>query len=160
MLLATLIMLGSYFLFIYALAAASGSETTFAGGLLGIGLGLVPGVFAAAAWVSQNPHTIRSTLAASGFWLVAVLIIGYFSLPIGLIAGFGAGGVIAFRLGPEHSRRTRTIALALCVLYAAALMAISFQTGLFGAAPLPFVAIALADLYSERSARKPGEVSP
>lgn len=149
-------MLASFVMFIYALAAASGDETVFAGALVGIALGLVPGVFAVAAWVSQNPHSMASTLAASGLWFGFVLAIGFFSVPLALIAGFGAGGVVAFRSGPEHSKRSRSIAVALLVVYTAALLTFSTELGLFAGAPLAFVAIALADLYHERGAA-PGE---
>jgi hypothetical protein len=159
-LLATLLMIGSFVLFIYALAAASGDETGYAGGLIGIGLGLVPGVFAVAAWVSQNPHVIRSTLLASCLWLVIALVVGYVSLPIGLVAAYGAGGIVAFRLRPDNSRGARVIAVTICVIYTGVLLAFSTAAGLFAGAPLPFLAIALADLYRERAAHQSDDVSP
>lgn len=152
-LLATALMIGSFFVFIYALAAASGNETGYAGGLIGIGLGLVPAVFAVAAWVSQNAHAVRSTLMASGLWLVIVLVVGYVSLPIALVAGYGAGGIVAFRLRPNNTLRMRVIAVAICVVYTGTLLALSTEAGLFAGAPLPFLAITLADLYQERMAQ-------
>jgi hypothetical protein len=80
-----------------------------------------------------------------------VVPIGFLSLPIGLVAGYGAGGVVAFSR-PGESRRERIIAVALCVVYTAAMLAVFPEVGLFAGAPLPFLAIALADLYQERSA--------
>lgn len=151
MLLTTVMMLASYVMFIYAVAAASGEETVFAGALVGIGLGLVPGVFAVAAFVSQNPRTVVSTLQATGLWFALVLVIGFFSLPVALVTGYGMGGVFAFWQKPGASRRTRLVAVALCAVYTGALLVVFPEFGLFGGAPLPFLAIALADLYDERT---------
>lgn len=154
MLLATALMFLSHVLFIYALAAVSGDETIFAGALFGIGLGLVPGVFAVAAFVSQNPRAFLSTLGGSALWLVVTLPLAVISLPTGLVAGYGAGGIFAFRLAPVHSRKSRTLAVILCVVYVVALQRLLPEVGLFAGAPLPFLAIALADLYRERNAEE------
>lgn len=149
-LLATVLMVLSYLLFIYALAAASGEETVYAGALLGIGMGLVPGVFAVAGFVSAHPRTLMATIGATALWFVIAGPIGIGSLPAGLVAGFGAGGVFAFRLGPEHSRRSRVIAVIITVVYVLILQRVMPEVGLFAGAPLPFLAIGLADLYKER----------
>lgn len=140
----------SYLLFIYAFAAASGEETVYAGALLGIALGLVPGVFAVAAFLSANPRTLLSTIGATALWFVVAGPIGIGSLPAGLVAGFGAGGVFAYRLGTEHTRGSRVTAVAITVVYVLLLQRLMPEVGLFAGAPLPFLAIALADLYRER----------
>ena len=152
-LLATIMMLASYLMFIWALAAASGDETVFAGGLFGIALGLVPGAFAVAAFVSQNQRAISSTLLATLVWFVVAVPIGIGDVPTGLVAGFGAGAVIAFRLPPGRGRRSRVIAVVIAIVYAFAMQGLLPEAGLFAAAPLPFLAVALADLYDERFAR-------
>jgi hypothetical protein len=148
--LTTALMIVVYAMFIYSLAAASGDEVIFAGGLLGIGLGLVPGVFAIAAFVSQNPSAVKATLKATGLWVLAVAIF-FFDLPTGLVAGFGAGGVVAFRLNKTNSYRIRAVAVALCTLYTFVILRISPQLGLFAGAALPFIVIGFADMYTERS---------
>lgn len=149
-LLTTALMVVVYAMFIYSLAAASGGEVIFAGGLLGIGLGLVPGVFAAAAFVSQNSSVLKSTLKATGLFVLAVAVL-FFDLPTGLVAGFGAGGVVALRLGKSNSYRVRAFAVGMCALYTFVIMRISPQLGLFAGAALPFIVIGFADMYSERS---------
>lgn len=149
-LLATIIMLASYTMFVYSLAALSGSETVFAGGLLGIALGLVPGVFIVAAFVSQNPNTPRATLTATALWVLFALPLGMFSFPIGLVAGFGAGGIVAFRRWEPHTWQSRAVAVGLCVLYVFTLQFVSLELALFSAAPLPFLAIAAADVFKEK----------
>jgi hypothetical protein len=154
-LLTTGLMIVVYIVFIYSLAAVSGDEVVFAGGLLGIGIALVPAVFAAAAFVSQNPHSVKATLKATGLWVLAVLIF-FFDLPTGLVAGFGAGGVVALRLGPANSYRARAVAVALCVVYTFLMLRISPELGLFAGAPLPFIVIAFADIYTERASSQTG----
>lgn len=152
MLLGTLMVLASYLLFIWSLSAAAGDETVFAGGLFGVALGLVPGAFAVAAFVSMHPRTLTATLAACATWVAVTAPIAIASVPVGLVAGFGAGAVIAFRLGPEHTRRSRVVAVLLALVYAIAVQAMFPAVGLFAAAPLPFLAVALADTYKERFA--------
>lgn len=150
-LIATALMIATYFVFLYSLVVASGNEAVFAGGLLGIGLGLVPGVFFVSAFVSQSRAVFRSTLKATGLWGIIVLIL-FFDLPTGLVAGFGVGGTVAFRLGEQNSYKARLVAVGLCALYTFALLRLTPQIGLFAGAPLPFVAIGLADMYTERTA--------
>lgn len=154
-LLTTALLITTYVVFLYSLVVASGDESVFAGGLLGIGLGLVPGVFFVAAFVSQNRAVVRSTLKATGLWGIFVLIL-FFDLPTALVAGFGAGGIVAFRLGEENSYKARAIAIGLCVAYTFVLLRLTPQIGLFAGAPLPFVAIGLADMYTERAAVEAG----
>lgn len=156
--LATLIMLFSYAMFIFAFAVGSGDETVFAGGILGIALGLVPGVFITAAFVSQNQRTARATVAAMGLWIVVTAPIALVDLPTGLVAGFGSGGIVAFRLGKVHTWQSRAVAVAACVAYAFVLQRVSLAAGLLGAAPLPFVAIGIADIVTERAAKAAEEL--
>ena len=143
-------LLASYLMFIWSFAVASGSETTFAGGLFGIALGLVPAVFAVAAFLSVNPRTLAATLGATVVWLVVTIPIAIGNIPTGLVAGYGAGGVIAFRLGEQHTRGSRVVAVLITVLYTMLLQRFLPTVGIFAAAPLPFLAVALADIYKER----------
>lgn len=143
-------LLASYLMFVWSFIVASGQETTFAGGLFGIALGLVPGVFAVAAFVSVNPRVVAATLIATIIWLVVTVPIAIGNIPTGLVAGFGAGGVIAFRLGERNTRGSRVVAVLITVFYTMVLQRFLPTVGLFAAAPLPFLAIALADIYKER----------
>jgi hypothetical protein len=144
-------MLMSYTLFVYSLAAISSDEVAFAGGLLGIALGMVPAVFFVAAFVSMNPKTIRAGVLSTAVWMITTVLFSLVNVPIGLTAGFGAGGVLAFRRDDQHTWQSRLGAVVGCVVYVYALQRVSPVLGLFGGAPLPFVAIALADIFKERS---------
>lgn len=143
-------MLFSYTMFIYTLAALSGDEIVFAGGLLGIALGLVPAVFVVGAFVSQNPETVLSTIKATGAWVAVMLPIGFVDVPIALVAAFGAGGIIVLRMREAHTWQSRAIAVGACVVWTFLLRRIAPELGLFAGAPLPFLAITTADLLRER----------
>lgn len=149
-LLATVIMLFSYGMILFAFVAES--ESVFAGGVLGIGLGLVPVVFAACGFVSRSEHALKRGLIATGIWAVIVIPIGIVDLPTGLVAGFGGGGIVALDGGQHRSARARVLAVVAAAIYTFALQQASPEAGLFGGAPLPFLAIAVADVWAERRA--------
>lgn len=149
-LLATVIMLFSYGMILFAFVA--GSESVFAGGVLGIGLGLVPVVFAACGFVSRGAHVLRRALLATGIWSVVAIPIGIVDLPTGLVAGFGGGGIVSLDGGRHHLWQARVIAVVAAAVYTFALQLVSPEAGVFGGAPLPFLAIAVADIWAERRA--------
>jgi uncharacterized integral membrane protein len=154
-------MLGAYVMFIFSFTTMTSEESVFAGGLLGIALGLPPVVFFVASFVSNNPTSIRSSLIAWGLWLIPVLVIGLFDLATGLVAGFGAGGVVALRMEKSASRLARVGAVVACAVYTYIVQRIAPEFGLFAGAPLPFLAIAAVDSYVERfGPPAPADVSP
>jgi len=154
-LLATAMMLFSYIMILFAFVAVGGEEPIFAGGALGIGLGLVPLVFATAALVSRSTLVLRRSLLATVIWIGITIPIGIVDLPTALVAGFGAGGMVSLRKRHQNGWQARAIAVTVTVLYTFALHRISREAGLFGGAPLPLLAIAVADTVSERG-DKPG----
>lgn len=147
-------MLFSYGLFVFAFSLVSGEETAFAGGVLGIAIGLVPGVFIAAAYVSQNTRSIRAALLATGIWFVVTIPIALVDLPTGLVAGFGFGGIVAFKQRDVHTWKSRAVAVVACVAYTFLLQRVSPEAGLLGGAALPFFAIGIADVLKEREAER------
>ncbi len=152
--LSTVIMVFAYGMILFALTLVGGDEQAFAGGVMGIGLGLVPGAFLAAAFVSLNPRAFRSTVFAVGLWALVSFPIAVFDVATGLVAGFGAGGVVAFRLDEGvHTRRSRILAVTGCAAYTFILLRVSPAAGLLGGAPLPFIAIGVVDAAMERRAR-------
>ncbi len=152
MVLATALMVMSHLMFLFGFSTGRSEEAVFAGGIVGIALGLVPGVFVVAAFVSRHPRALRSTLLATLLWMLVAIPIGLVNLPVGLVGGFGVGGAVAFRLDPVHSLRLRLLAVGACVAYTLVLQLVSPVAGLVGGAPLPFVAIGLVDSLQERAA--------
>ncbi len=148
--LATVFMFMSYTMLIFGFAAASEDEIGFGGGLIGIAFGLVPGVFGITAGVSNHEHSIRATLVATALWVVVGLPIAIFDLPTGLVAGFGAGGIVAFHRSPRHSLRYRMVAVVICVAYTFIVQRISPAAGLMVGSVSPLFAIAGADALRER----------
>jgi hypothetical protein len=148
----TVILFFSYAMFIFGFAAASEDETTFAGGLVGIATGLVPAVFVVLAAVSQRPHSIRSAALATGLWFAVGGPLAILDIPSGLVAGFGAGGVVALRRDPANTVNSRIAAVAVCVVYVFVLGRIIPAAALMVGAVLPFLAVGVADSITEREA--------
>ncbi len=152
---ATVLLLISYALILLPIMAGPDDGAEAFGASLGVGLALVPLVFMVAAFVSQNERAALSIVKASGLWALITFPIAYYGLIVGLlplfiaglVAGYGAGGIVAFRLEGQHSRPRRIVAVALTVLYTYAIVTISPVAGLFGGAVMPFVAIAFADEF-------------
>jgi hypothetical protein len=149
---ATVLMFFSFVLFAYALDAADNDETEFAGGVLGIAIGLVPAVFGCAAAVSNRPRPLRGTLLATLVWLVVAVPIALVDIPTGLVAGFGAGGVVALNRAPTATTSARSIAVAATTLYVLILQWLIPPAGLLVGAVLPLIAIGVADAITAREA--------
>lgn len=152
---ATVLLLISYALILLPIVAGPDDGAEAFGASLGVGLALVPLVFLVAAFMSQHERAALSIAKASGLWFLIASPIAYYALvtghlPLfiaGLVAGYGAGGVVAFRLDAQHSRRRRVVAVVLAVLYTYAIVAVAPVAGLFGGAVMPFIAIAFADEF-------------
>jgi hypothetical protein len=157
----TVVLFLDYTMFIFAFAAASeGEEAAFSGGLLGIALGLVPAVFLCLAAMSQRLHAVRWVAAASGLWVAVGAPIALLDLPSGLVAGYGAGAIVAFRRDDEHSVKFRAAAVAICTLYVLVLGRIIPEAALMVGAVLPFLAVGFADSISERTVAADPAVTP
>lgn len=148
--LSTALMVASYLMFLYGLSAVSGQETTFGGGLIGIALGLVPGVFAVAALVSQRERPVSATMAAMALWFVVTAPLALADIPVALVAGFGAGGIVALRKRTANRTTYRIVAVLITVVYTLALRALLPEVGLFAGSALPLLAITAADIYTEK----------
>lgn len=149
---ATVLMFFSYVLTVFAFAAASNDETVFAGGVLGVALGLVPAVFACAAAVSNRPRPLRATALAVVVWVIIGFPVAVIDIPSGLVAGFGAGGMVALRRSPTSTTMARIVAVAACTLYVFVLQWLLAPAGLLVGAVLPLAAIGIADAFTEREA--------
>ena len=140
----------SYLLFIFGFASADDEEAVFAGGLIGIAMGLVPLAFIAAAAASRRERSVRAVLLATLLFGVVGLPIAILDIPTGLVAGFGAGGIVALRRVPATSIGHRIGAIATCVVYVFVVRLVLPVAGLMVGAIVPFAAIALSDLIRER----------
>lgn len=149
---ATVLMFLAYTMFIFGFASASEGEPVFAGGLIGIATGLVPGVFFAAATLSQRERAVRASLLATLIWFLVAAPIAIFDIPTGMVAGFGAGGMVTIRRPGSRVTGYRAAAVGMCVAYTFVVQRIVPEAGLMVGGVTPLVAIALADVVWEREA--------
>lgn len=158
---ATLVAVVSYWSIIFAFIVTDleGTEieldsSVTAAGPFALGLALIPFAFVALAFVSNHPRAPGAVLRAMLVFVPAALAFGIFSLPVGLVAGFGMGGVLALRIDKVHRVRLRWLSVAGAVLYTFIVGVISPQASLFAGGFIPFAASGLADMISEYQAEK------
>jgi hypothetical protein len=68
----------------------------------------------------------------------------------GIVAGVGAGGVVALRADVDHTWRARALAVLFAVVYVFVLVRMASALALLPAPIFPFTAIGVADHLSER----------
>lgn len=129
-------------------------------GLLAGGFALMAAGFVALAWVSRRPRrwgtAALATLLGAAMWLWLPFLVGEPVTP--MVAGFGAGGLVALRAEPEHSLGRRAVAAALITAYVFLLLRFTPLAGAVSAPLLPLPALAWADILAERrSAARPVE---
>jgi hypothetical protein len=116
------------------------------------GLALVPFVFLALSFLSQHPAAPSATVRAMGLAAVVGLLVAAVTHDgvTAVVAGVGAGGIVALRRDAGQSWRARAIAIALVAVYTIVLAHTAGAVVLLTAPVLPFTAIGIADHLSER----------
>lgn len=158
---ATFIAAVSYWSIIFAFVVTDleGTEVELdtsitAAGPFALGLALVPFAFLALAFLSNHPRAPGAAGKAMFLSIPAALAFGLFGLPVGLVAGFGMGGVLALRADDVDRIRLRWFVVAGAVLYTFIVGLISPPASLFAGAFIPFAASGLADMISEYRAEQ------
>jgi hypothetical protein len=72
----------------------------------------------------------------------------------GLVAGIGAGGIIAMRRDAPESWKHRAVAVAFAAAYTFVIVRVAGPIALLSAPVFPFTAIGLADMWAVRSATR------
>lgn len=152
--LATLVELFAYWLMLFADLATQVDEETLTppdsgAGAFFLGLGLVPFAFIVLAFASNHRSAPGAVLRAMIVSVLFGLALGLFALPVGLVAGFGAGGVYALRLDEPHRLRLRWVMVAGATVYMFIVLLIAPPAGLFAGGFLPFAAVGFADMVAE-----------
>jgi hypothetical protein len=117
------------------------------------GMALVPVVFLVLAFVSRHPGAPMAVLKAMGLTLLVGLPIGLIIPALGIVVGYGTGGIVAFRMESAHRYGPRITAVAAAGLYMLVLMIVAVPIGIFTGGFLPFVALVFADRYAEERER-------
>lgn len=135
-----------------------------------VGVALVGGFlvmlagFTTLALISRRVRPLRAVAVAwalgGAMWLWLPFVAGEPYTP--MVAGFGAGGLVALRAEPEHTLGRRVVAALLITVYLFLLLRIALLAGVIVAPLLPLPAIAWADAMAERRAalRPPDEAGP
>lgn len=125
---------------------------------LALGLALIPFVFVALAFMSEHPRAPRAVLQAMGLALVVGLAVSVLAQDgvTGIVAGVGAGGVVALRSDRGHTWRSRAVAVFLAVAYTFILIRFAGAIALLAAPILPLTGIGVADHIAERRNERDG----
>jgi hypothetical protein len=144
---ASIVLQFSYWPTIFALTAAHGDDP-IPGDLVLFGMAFVPLVFLVLAFASRNPRAPGSVLKAMGLFLLVGAPVALINPVVGLVAGFGAGGMVTLRRTElPRALRARAIALAGGCLYLLVLLVV-VQLGDFAivtGAAIPFSVLGIAD---------------
>ena len=150
---ASLLLLPAYLGIVVGLVAVASdrSDAPPAGPPIAFGLGLVPFVFVALAFLSSHPRAPGAAAKAMGLSLLVGIPIAALvpDVVTGLVAGIGAGGAVALRPEPNSSWKARAIGGAAVSVYAAVMVRVVPDVTVLLAPTLPFTALGVADHLAE-----------
>ena len=154
---ATLVLVPAFWALMAGLVAAASSDANKVGApntgaAIALGVAIMPFVFIALAFVGAHPNPAAAVLKAMGLAIVVGIPVAAVAgdAVSGIIAGVGAGGIVALRADAAHRVRDRAIAVAVATVYTFVLVRTIGATALLAAPILPLTAIGLADHLSER----------
>ncbi len=152
--LATLLLVPAYWSMLAGLVAAAsdGPDPLNPAAALAFGLALIPFVFIVLAFTSEHPRAPAAIFQAMVLALVVGTVVSALAADAvtGIVAGVGAGGVVALRADVDHNWRARALAVAFAVVYVFVLVRMASALALLPAPIFPFTAIGVADHLSER----------
>lgn len=122
------------------------------GVMVAFGLALIPFVFLLLAFLSEHPSAPSATMRAMGLSVVVGIPVAALTVDVvtGIVAGVGAGGLVALRRDDVHTLRARAVAVAVAAGYAFVLARTAGAVVLLPAPIFPFTALGVADHLSER----------
>jgi hypothetical protein len=120
--------------------------------LVAFGLALIPFVFVALAFLSGHPSAPAAVVKAMGLSLLVGACVSAIAADAvtGVVAGVGAGGVVALRRDDGHTWQARAWGVAAAAVYTFVLARTAGAIVLVPAPILPFTAIGVADHVAER----------
>ena len=148
------VLLAPAFWAVLSALVASGSDRADApdpAAALALGFALIPFVFIALAFMSQHPRAPIAVVKAMGLTLLVGLPVTALAGDgvTGIVAGIGAGGIVALRADEPHRWQTRAVAVLIATVYAFILVRVGGTIALLPAPILPFTGIGLADHLDE-----------
>jgi hypothetical protein len=159
---ATLLLAPAVWAILAGLVAIAQDEDTGVppGPAIAFGLCLVPFVFVVLAFSSEHPRAAGAAARAMGLCLLVGIPASAIAADAvtGLVAGIGAGGIVALRSDVGHRAANRAVGVAIAAAYAFVLARVAGGAVVLAAPILPFTAIGVADHFTEwramRAARR------
>lgn len=153
--LATLVLVPAYWSILAGLVAAASDAPAplpNPAASLAFGLALIPFVFVVLAFVSEHPRAPGAIWRALALTVLVGTCVSALTVDAvtGIVAGVGAGGVVALRADADHNWRARALGVAFAVVYTFVLVRMASSLALLPAPIFPFTAIGVADHLSER----------
>lgn len=161
--LATLLLVPAVWSLLGGLVAAASDEAggPAPGAAIALGLALIPFVFIVLAFSSEHPRAPGAVLKAMGLFLLVGIPVSALAADAvtGIVAGVGAGGIVALRADLAHDWRVRAGAVAVATAYSFVLARVAGPVVLVAAPIFPFTGIGLADHLSEWRRTRRGDVA-
>jgi hypothetical protein len=134
-----------------AIAADDGADGPAPGAAIALGLALIPFVFVVLAFASEHPRAPSAVVRAMGLCLLVAIPVSAIAADAvtGIVAGVGAGGVVALRSDTGHTWRIRAGFVAIAASYSFVLARVAGPVALISAPIFPFTGLGLADHYAE-----------
>ena len=158
---ATLVLVPAFWFLLAGLVAGSGDNADEPGApnaaaAIALGLALIPFVFIVLAFMSEHRRAPSAVWKAMGLALLVGIPVSALAADAasGLVAGVGAGGVVALRADQDHTWRSRALAVAIAAAYTFVLVRIIGAAALLPAPIFPFTGIGIADHLMERRAAR------
>jgi hypothetical protein len=118
-----------------------------------VGLAVVPFVFIALAFLSEHPRAPGAVLRAMGLTLLVGLPVWAFTDGVtGIVAGVGAGGIVALRMDEPQNRRARALGVVFASVYTLVMLHLAGPIVLLPAPVFPLTVLGVADHLAERAA--------
>jgi hypothetical protein len=158
---ASLLLLPAYLGIVVGLVAVASDrpDTPPAGPPIAFGLGLLPFVFIALAFLSSHPRAPGAAARAMGLSLLVGIPVAALvpDAVTGLVAGIGAGGAAALRPEPHGSWKARALGVLAVSVYAAVMVRVVPDVTVLLAPTLPFTCLGVADHLIERRREQEAE---
>jgi hypothetical protein len=134
-----------------ALSSDDDGNAPNAGAALAVGLSLIPFVFIVLAFLSEHPKAPGAALRAMGLCLLVGIVVSAVASDgvTGIVAGVGAGGIVALRADPPQNWRPRAVGVLVAAVYAFTLARFAGAIVLLAAPVFPFTSIGIADHVME-----------
>jgi hypothetical protein len=134
-----------------AVASDDGAGDPAAGPAIAFGLAVLPFAFIVLAFASEHPRAPGAVVRAMGLCLLVGIPVSALAADAvtGIVAGVGAGGVVALRADSMDDRRARIGGVAVAVVYSFVMARAAGALVLIAAPIFPFTALGLADHVAE-----------